>query len=96
MATATVSGSVDVNVKRLAGMHIKRKGLTANEVIKRVWDHIASTGEIPFADEEADSAQGGSDAFTQLLELRANVPAGTPLDTLDSKSLRQELEERHV
>ena len=94
MATSTVSGSVDVNVKRLAGMYIKRRGLTANEVIKSVWNHIASTGEIPCIDAEKKAPAQRSQAFSQLLELRSGVPAGTPLDSMDEDGMRKELRDR--
>ena len=75
-------------------MYIKRKGLTANEVIKSVWNHIASTGEIPFLEEGEKRSSQHSPAFAQIMELRAEVPAGTPLDTLDRNSLIEELRGR--
>ena len=96
MATVTVSGSVDVNVKRLAGMHIKRNGLTANEVIKAVWGHIAKTGEIPCMEAEPSRQAARSQAFSKLLDLRSQVPSGTALDTLDAAGLKRELRDRDV
>lgn len=99
MATSTVSGSVDVNVKRLAGMHIRKKGTTANEVIKRVWEHIATTGEIPFVETDADFPEkplaDASQAFKRLSKLRGSVPSGTPLDSMDKEALKRELEARY-
>ena len=94
MATATVSGSVDVNIKRLAAIYIKRKGLTPNEVIKLVWNHIASTGEIPCLESDAETPARHSDAYSQLIELRTSVPTDTPLDTLGRDELREELMSR--
>ena len=91
MATATVSGSVDANVKQLVSMHLKRKGLTANEVIKSVWNHIANTGEIPFADDDAQRSDGHSAEFSRIVALRETVPSGTLLDVMDKAALRKEL-----
>lgn len=47
MGTIIVSGRVDALVKERADGYIKAAGLSVGEVIKRVWEHIARTGEVP-------------------------------------------------
>lgn len=95
MASETVSASVDVNVKRLAGMYIKRAGRTPSDVVREVWNHIAATGEIPSFDDSA-SRQQASSSFRKLMDLRNEVPCGTPLDEMDAAGIRRELMNRDV
>lgn len=46
-ATVVVSSRVDELTAARAAARIKAEGLTIGEVIKRVWDQIAKTGEVP-------------------------------------------------
>ena len=99
MATATVSASVDVDVKRLAGSYIRQAGSTPNEVIRNLWVHIARTGEVP-SFESAPAAKTTSAeepaAFAELMRLRAQVPAGTALSGMSPADLKRELEDRDL
>ena len=92
MATAIVSGRVDENVKRVADVHIRRRGLTATEVIAGVWGHIAKTGEIPALDRREEV--GKAAAAARLAELRASAPLGTPLASMSDEAIREELRSR--
>ena len=99
MATATVSASVDVEVKRLAGAYIRQAGSTPNEVIRNLWVHIAQTGEVPtFESAPAPEAAGAEEptAFAELMRLRAQVPAGTALSSMSPADLKRELEDRDL
>lgn len=69
MATAVVSGRVDVAVKNAADAIISARGLTPADVIKAVWEHIATTGEVPGSPEYLDEERERS--RTALEELRA-------------------------
>ena len=57
MATAVVSGRVDVAVKNAADAIISARGLTPADVIKAVWERIAATGEVPGSPEYVDEDQ---------------------------------------
>ncbi len=46
-ATVVVSSRIDEAVAARVAARIKAEGLTVGEVIKRVWDQIAKTGELP-------------------------------------------------
>lgn len=95
MATATVSASVNADVKRIVGNRLREQGTTANEVIRNLWEHIAATGEIPtFEAPERTGDVEDPAALRRLMKLREDVPLGTPLASLDSAGLRRELEER--
>ena len=97
MATATVSASVDSEVKRLAGSYIRAAQTTPNEVIRRLWEHIAATGEVPTYDEAPEGpASDEPEAFQELMRLRAQVATGTPLSTMGPDDLRKELEDRGI
>ena len=93
MATAIVSGRVDEGVKRAADVHLRRRRLTASDVIAGVWSHIAETGDVPafLVDEAAD---GRADAARRLSELRERAPLGTPLASMTDEDIRRELRER--
>ena len=47
MSTSTVSASVDSTTKAIANARIREAGATPNSVIRDLWAHIASTGDIP-------------------------------------------------
>lgn len=96
MATATVSASVDVATKRIASAYIRQSGMTLNEVIRNFIETIAATGSIPECGLSAKAAAKTDDNFLALMELRARVPRGTPLATMTSADLREELSGRDV
>lgn len=45
--TVVVSSRIEEPVAARVAARIKAEGLTVGEVIKRVWDQIAKTGELP-------------------------------------------------
>ncbi|MDY2788255.1 MAG: hypothetical protein SOU05_02460 [Atopobium sp.] len=100
MATATVSASVDVHVKEVAGSFIRNAGLTTNEVIRTIWQHIALTGEIPCitstADVHALGEQVDSPVFLELMHMRKNTRRGTGLSTMTIEDFKTELENKDV
>lgn len=87
MATAIVSGRVDITTRDRAGAYIKAAGITAAEVIKRVWEHIALTGEIPGA---AEDSQDTEDPFDDFMSFCSSLPVRENdwLDTLTDEEMR--------
>lgn len=49
MATTVIPGRVDERVKARDDVFIRAAGLSAGDVIRAVWEHIAQTGEVPDA-----------------------------------------------
>lgn len=47
MATAIASGRVDAATKARADRYIKAAGLTANDLIRSLWESIAQTKKVP-------------------------------------------------
>ena len=64
--TTVVSARVDTATATLAAARIKDANLTVAEVIKRVWQQIAETGEMPVAPGQKDK----SDALQRLSALQ--------------------------
>lgn len=98
MATAIVSGRIDASVKERAGAYIKAAGLTPADVIKRVWDSIASTGYIP--DEKAPWAhEQTEDPLEHFIEICDQLSAELSeadrewLSALDSDGIREAVTE---
>lgn len=54
-STVVVSSRIDESVAARVATRIKAEGLTVGEVIKRVWDQIAKTGELPQESLEAEN-----------------------------------------
>lgn len=57
MATAIVSGRVDEAVKERAGAYIHAAGLTVGDVINKLWEYIAATGDTTEFLEKAQTEQ---------------------------------------
>lgn len=94
MATTTVSGRVDEVTKKLADRYLAKAGLTANEVIANIWRSIASSGAIPAeAYHRADDAKR-KEAANRLLTARSRAVTGTPLSSMETADLREELARR--
>ena len=70
MSTAIISGRVEESTKEKAEAYIRAAGLTVGDVIKRVWDRIAQTGELPQPVGQSDSAENASwQAFMEFRDL---------------------------
>ncbi|KAB7788597.1 type II toxin-antitoxin system RelB/DinJ family antitoxin [Bifidobacterium cebidarum] len=97
MSTATVSASVDTNTKTVANAYIKQAGLTPNELIRNLWESIASTGVVPeFGDSSSKRKQEMLHAFQESQDIIATLPRGTELDTMSYDDMRKELENREI
>ena len=72
MPTAIVSGRVDTTVRDRANAYIHAAGLTAGDVVRRVWENIARTGEVP-AQQEV-TAQESDDPFERFMAFRKTLP----------------------
>ena len=73
MPTAIVSGRVDAAVRDRANAYIHAAGLTAGDVVKRVWESIARTGEVPAAQQAADEPDP-DDPFERFMAFRKTLP----------------------
>ena len=71
MPTAIVSGRVDAVVRDRANAYIHAAGLTAGDVVKRVWENIARTGELPARQEVAE--QESDDPFERFMAFRKTL-----------------------
>ncbi len=96
MSTSTVSASVESTTKAIANARIREAGATPNSVIRDLWAHIASTGDIPVYDDSSSRRSRKQTAMQRLEALRATVPSGTPLATMSDSEVREELRNRHV
>jgi antitoxin component of RelBE/YafQ-DinJ toxin-antitoxin module len=80
MATTVVSGRIDVLTARRVERILAREGVAPGEVIRRTWEAIAETGEIP-----VDGVKVHDETPTklrELMELRASLPKVDWLDSL--------------
>ena len=68
-STTVVSARVDAATAERAAACIKASGLTVGEVIKRIWERIAETGELP----DFQGAEEKADAFERLHALQARL-----------------------
>lgn len=78
MATAVVSGRVDVRVRDRANRVIRAAGLSTADVIKGVWTSIAQTGTLPdafLAGRAQDSADGRLEDFLDFVDSLPPAPA---------------------
>ena len=96
MATAVISGRVDERVKARAEVFIRAAGLSAGDVVRMVWEHIAQTGEVPDAQDVAESAPIAKDSLTRLGELRADFGASDELVTLTDSQMREMIASCHA
>ena len=96
MATAVISGRVDERVKARAEVFIRAAGLSAGDVIRMVWEHIAQTGEVPDAQDMAEGVSVAKDPLTRLGELRADFGASDELVNLNDSQMREMIASRHA
>lgn len=90
MATAVVSGRVDVVVKRAADAIISARGLTPADVIKAVWERIAATGEVPGSPEYVDEDRERSRRLlAELKELSESLEPSDWLVNLTDEEMKE-------
>lgn len=61
-----------------------------------VWEHIAQTGEVPDAQDVAESAPIAKDPLTRLGELRADFGASNELVNLTDSQMREMIASRNA
>lgn len=96
MPSVVVSGRVDQRVREQAGAVIRAAGLTANDVIRRVWDSIARTGEVPEDPSVSRTQDEKKDAFNTLKSLRSSFGTSDRLLTMTDEQMREEIAERYA
>lgn len=90
MATAVVSGRVDVVVKRAADAIISARGLTPADVIKAAWERIAATGEVPGSPEYVDEDRERSRRLlAELKELSESLEPSDWLVNLTDEEMKE-------
>ena len=72
MPTVIVSGRVDAAVRDRANAYIHAAGLTTGDVVKRVWENIARTGEVPAQQEMAEPES--NESFERFMAFCASLP----------------------
>ncbi len=90
MPTAIISGRVEESTKEKAEAYIRAAGLTVGDVIKRVWDRIAQTGELPQPVEKSESTDDASwRAFMEFRDfLNGSEETEDWLADLDDRGVR--------
>ena len=97
MATATVSASVDAQTKIIANAYIQKAGLTPNEVIRNLWEHIAATGEVPASEKtDTDRERRRHEAFRHMESLMKTIPEDTPLATMSDEEIKEMIRNRDL
>ena len=94
MAKGLISGRVDEDVIERAAFYIERAGLTTSDVIRVVWNNIATTGEIPKATEIGEG--NNTELWKRFLDLRARTPNTKHLIELTPEKLKEELANREM
>ena len=93
MATDVVSGRVDKLVNRQAAKYIRAAEKTPADVIKTVWENIASTGEIP---EPVVCNPEKDDAWQRFMSFRSSLPPATWLATLTDDQMKDMIAGRYA
>ena len=89
MPTAVVSARVDEQVRDRAARYIRAAGMTPGDVIKTVWQEIATTGVVPRPREKScDSSAEVSESFRRFMDLRSSLPARPELAKLEDAQMR--------
>lgn len=94
MGTATISASVSSTTKAIANARIREVGQTPNGLIKSLWEHIASTGDVPIFEENDSSETKRRNTIERMHQLMDEMPKGTPLSTMTVDDIRKELADR--
>lgn len=97
MPTAIVSGRVEVAVRDRANAYIKAAKMTPADVIKRVWENIAKTGEMPVIQQKA-SYDDPDDSFERFMAFRATcpTPAADWISTMSDDQMKDLIAEHLV
>lgn len=91
MGTILVAGRVEESSKAAADAVIRRAGLTSSDVIRVVWDNIATTGRIP---EPERGAADADEVLARLDRLRAATPRSPRLESMTPQGVKDELATR--
>ena len=78
MATSVISGRVDTRVQQKADIALRKAGLTPTDIIQRMWNSIAATGEIPEVLLEQDDTRRADDPLAHLTRFLESLPAPDP------------------
>ena len=94
MSTSTLSVRLDGELKEQGSKIIRSKGSSPALVVSTIWKEIVATGKVPGVDTPATAPTEGASPFDRIMELRAQMPTGTPLSSMDACDLRAELANR--
>jgi antitoxin component of RelBE/YafQ-DinJ toxin-antitoxin module len=95
MSTVLVNGKVDAEVKRQTDAVLARSGKTASELIRALYQHIATTRRLPdFIAHQGEAERARRQRALETL-LSVIVP-GHSDDAGDDKALLEEMERRHA
>ena len=94
MSTSTLSVRLDEELKEQGSKIIRSKGASPASVVTAVWKEIITTGKVPGIDTPATTPAEEVTPFNRIMELRAQMPTGTPLSSMDASDLRAELANR--
>ena len=93
-STTVVSARVDTATAERAAACIKASGLTVAEVIKRLWETIATTGEVPAMRVQKERPDTLLDEF---LEFQKKLPkADSWFVNLDDAKMNEMMADRYV
>lgn len=92
MATSVVSGRVDEHIRKRAERFIRAAGTTPGDIIRCVWEHIASTGEVP----AAESPRADLTSWEQFMSFRQELPEATWLSDLSDQDMRDMIAKRYA
>lgn len=92
MASYLVSGHVSERCKARADLFIENAGLTADDVIRIVWENIAKTGKVPEPVEAPPAEE--NPLVKRLEELIATTPRSPYLESLTAADIRRIVRDR--
>lgn len=92
MASCLISGHVSEECKERAEVFIERAGLTADDVIRIVWENISKTGMVPEPVEVPPAEE--DPRVKRLKELIATTPRSPYLESLTAADIRRIVRDR--
>lgn len=96
MATSVVAGRVDEQVRRAAEASLRAAGITVSDIIGRLMEHIAATGEIPSFQEQDDGLESESAVNEFFSFIDSLPPAPDWLVEMDDRSMQEMIASRYV
>jgi antitoxin component of RelBE/YafQ-DinJ toxin-antitoxin module len=98
MSSVLVNGKVDAEVKRQADAVLARNDKTASELIRALYQHIATTRRLPdFITNQGEAERARRQhALETLLSVIVPGNSDDASDATDDKALLEELERRHA